>query len=211
MGDSGEIRANAGESGEKAIQVGKPDTDGEKPRKICGAKRKGGKGVCQTHKGLGENGRCRMHGGTTPRGIASPNFKHGRWSQYLPTGIAGKYQEAAADQALMHIRQDVALVDAMLTSYTETLKTKKAVTPGQEKRILNLVDTRRRLIESEARRMTALQQTITAAQFMGTMRAIAEAVREFIEPEKLGAFQKRMEAALLPQRGQTDDDGEADS
>jgi hypothetical protein len=122
-----------------------------------------------------------------------------------------RYQEAAADQALMDIRQDIALTDTLLTSYTETLKTKKAVTPTQEKRILGLIDTRRRLIESEARRMTALQQTITAAQFMATMRAIAEAVREFIDPEKLPAFQKRMEAALLPQRGQTDDDGETDS
>lgn len=210
VGDSGRTRENPGESGKNAMAAGKPYEDKEKPKKICGSPKRGG-GICQVSRGLLPNGRCRIHGGTSPRGIASPNFKHGRWSQYLPLGIAGKYQEAAADQSLMQIRQDIALADALLTSYTETLKTKRAVTPGQEKRILNLIDTRRKLIESEARRMTALAQTITAAQFMATMRLIAEAVRRHIEPDKLPAFQKEMEAALLPQKGRTDDDGETDA
>jgi hypothetical protein len=29
------------------------------------------------------NGRCRLRGGKTPNGVASPHFKHGQHSKYL--------------------------------------------------------------------------------------------------------------------------------
>jgi hypothetical protein len=33
------------------------------------------------------NGRCRMHGGKSPAGIASPSWKSGRFSRYMPKGL----------------------------------------------------------------------------------------------------------------------------
>ena len=48
----------------------------------CGAKCRDG-GYC-TQYPVGSNDRCRMHGGSSPRGEDSPQFKHGLFSDYLP-------------------------------------------------------------------------------------------------------------------------------
>ena len=60
------------------------------------------------------NGRCRMHGGATPVGMALPQTKHGRYSKYLPTRLAGRYAEALADRQLLELREEVSLLDARL-------------------------------------------------------------------------------------------------
>lgn len=60
------------------------------------------------------NGRCRMHGGSTPGGLASPHTQHGRYSKYLPARLAERYHEAQADGELLALREDIALVDARL-------------------------------------------------------------------------------------------------
>ena len=60
------------------------------------------------------NGRCRLHGGKTPRGLASPHFKHGRYSTALPDRLLARYAAAAADPDLIVLRHDIALVDALI-------------------------------------------------------------------------------------------------
>jgi hypothetical protein len=47
-----------------------------KPYAICGARNRSGS-PCQARPM--PNGRCRMHGGATPGGVASPHFKQGRY------------------------------------------------------------------------------------------------------------------------------------
>ena len=37
------------------------------------------------------NGRCRMHGGKSLRGVASLPFKHGRYSKQLSDRLAGRF------------------------------------------------------------------------------------------------------------------------
>ena len=69
------------------------------------------------------NGKCRMHGGKVPAGIASPQFKHGRYSKYLPARLVGKYEEAAADPELLALRDDVALLDTRLVTVVSALDT----------------------------------------------------------------------------------------
>jgi hypothetical protein len=39
------------------------------------------------------NGRCRMHGGKSPAGIASPAWKSGRFSRYMPKRLQGYEEE----------------------------------------------------------------------------------------------------------------------
>lgn len=60
------------------------------------------------------NGRCRLHGGKTPSGIASPQYKTGRYSKVMPTRLRPRYEEAQQDGALLELREDVALIDARL-------------------------------------------------------------------------------------------------
>ena len=45
------------------------------------------------------NGRCRMHGGASPRGEQHPRYTHGRYSKYKPLdldGLLAQIREMAA-------------------------------------------------------------------------------------------------------------------
>ncbi len=77
----------------------------------CGAKTRDGD-PCQTPPM--PNGRCRMHGGTSLAGLASPQFKTGRYSKHLPERLLERYQEAQDDTELLALREEIALVDARL-------------------------------------------------------------------------------------------------
>lgn len=77
----------------------------------CGAKTRTG-GTC-TQPAM-QNGRCRMHGGKHPKGIASPHYKTGKYSRYLPARMTARYEEAVSDPALLELRGDIALTDARL-------------------------------------------------------------------------------------------------
>ncbi len=58
--------------------------------------------------------RCRLHGGMTPRGIASSSFKEGYFSQAMPGALRGKFLRAQADPDLLSLARRVALLDARL-------------------------------------------------------------------------------------------------
>src|SRR5688572_15172438 len=80
--------------------------------KRCGAKTRSGAQCAQPAM---PNGRCRLHGGKTPRGIASANFKHGRYSSALPDRLVGRYLQAVSDPELIALHHDIALVDAFIS------------------------------------------------------------------------------------------------
>jgi hypothetical protein len=80
--------------------------------RICGAKTKSGK-PCQ-RKPM-PNGRCHKHGGPTPKGIASPNWKHGRFSKYLPQQLGEIAYNAAHDPELFNMREIIGAYEARLT------------------------------------------------------------------------------------------------
>lgn len=99
------------------MTAGEPMTD----KKICGAKTSSG-GECQSTI-LCRNGRCRVHGGATPRGVASPHFKHGRYSKSLPAQLGARYLEAQRDPGLHELRDEIALTDARITELLGRLGT----------------------------------------------------------------------------------------
>lgn len=81
----------------------------------CGAKKKGG-GTC-SQKPL-QNGRCHYHGGKTPSGIASPQFKTGLHSKYLtaiPSRLSSDYQDIRHREDLLELSDEVALIDTRAT------------------------------------------------------------------------------------------------
>lgn len=60
------------------------------------------------------NGRCRLHGGKSLKGIASPLITEGRYSKYLPTRMHERYNEARTDSELLALREEIALLDGRL-------------------------------------------------------------------------------------------------
>ena len=185
----------------KAVKGGRCQDHQGSPR-CCAAQKKGangdgGVGYC-TQTALGVGGRCRLHGGLSPVGPSSPHYKDGRWSKHLPGGTVDRFNEANADKELQTIRRHLALADAMITGIMEKLKQGKNPTQAQSKEMREWMDTFRRLGDSEARRMTALQQNVTLAQFLGVMRVVADLIREFVtDPDQRRQAQQRLQKLLL--------------
>lgn len=188
----------------------------------CGAKTRTGQ-PCKTP--AMPNGRCRMHGGKHPGGIAAARFKDGRHSKYLPARLSGRYAEAMADSALLELRAEVALVDARLGDLLTRVDTGESgalwTSLGQARReliaakqagalieqtkwinaILDLIarghadyaawseigqvlEQRRRLVESERKRQIEMQQTITAEKAMLLIGAILGVIRDNVTDRK---------------------------
>lgn len=57
---------------------------------------------------------CHIHGGKTPGGVESPNFKHGAYSRYIPKGIRGDYEAALNNPQSLSLRDDIATVDGRI-------------------------------------------------------------------------------------------------
>src|SRR5215216_1127613 len=61
-----------------------------------------------------KNGRCRMHGGLTPRGTDLPQFEHGRYSKSLPDRLVERYETALADTERHDLADEIALAEMKL-------------------------------------------------------------------------------------------------
>lgn len=64
---------------------------------------------------------CEIHGGKTPKGAASPQFKDGRYSKHLPNDLRALYEEAKNDPDLLSVRQDIQLIDTLLAANIKKL------------------------------------------------------------------------------------------
>lgn len=89
----------------------------------CGAKRRNGE-PCKSP--AMANGRCRIHGGKTPKGLGLPQTTHARYSKYLPEKLLSAYQDATSDPELLSLRQDIHLIDALLLSNFQYLDTEES-------------------------------------------------------------------------------------
>lgn len=67
--------------------------------------------------------KCYMHGGATPRGIASATFKTGRYSKYLPKGLLDIHEQVTNDPDLLSVRQEINLIDALIAAKLPILET----------------------------------------------------------------------------------------
>lgn len=78
---------------------------------LCGAKTRKGEPCRQRSM---PNGRCRMHGGASLSGLASPQWKTGRYSKVLPTRLLDRYHEGLNDRDLLALTDEIAVVNARL-------------------------------------------------------------------------------------------------
>ncbi|MCW5936743.1 MAG: hypothetical protein KIT11_05495 [Fimbriimonadaceae bacterium] len=93
---------------------------------VCGAERKDGRRCLSIQ--CFPNGRCRMHKGKAAAGAAHPNFKHGRRSKFMPAPLAEIVEEALADDTLLGLEEDVALIDGLISQELQALA---AETPAE--------------------------------------------------------------------------------
>lgn len=83
-----------------------------KGRRICGAKTRAG-APCHRFPIKGAK-RCKKHGGTQPVGVASPNYKHGRYSQAMPKRLNDTYERVRADKDFLNLSEQFYLLETRL-------------------------------------------------------------------------------------------------
>src|SRR5829696_4418902 len=93
-------------------------------RRVCGARKRNGQ-RCQGPPMA--NGRCRLHGGATPVGVAAARFRHGRYSKVLPAELGVQYATARADPELLALHDEIALVDTRTATLLDPQATPPAV------------------------------------------------------------------------------------
>jgi hypothetical protein len=126
-------------------------------------------------------------------------MKHGLRSAYLPSGILERYETALADPELLKIKHDVATVEGMLGEVTSALHDHRPIGVRQEKRILSLLEARRRLIEAEARRLKDLGQMLSLATYLLQMTVVGNIIRKHLgdKPDLLDAVHADLVKHLL--------------
>lgn len=88
----------------------------------CKAKSKRSGEQCRRKAMIGKTV-CYMHGGNSLGGIASPTFKTGRYSRYIPAQLADRYQEAQNDSDLLSLNDDVALIRSFTLKHLADMST----------------------------------------------------------------------------------------
>lgn len=153
-------------------------TDNPMQARLCGAKTRGG-GTCKNH--AMQNGRCRMHGGKTPKGVNLPHFKHGRYSTYLPNGLKAAYLEAVKDAEFTQQRDSIALIDAMINTILPGVLAENK-TPDIEtiEQIRQLLDTRRKHVESIEKIQLMGERAVSIEKVMVLMSHILATIQKVV-------------------------------
>ena len=161
--------------------------------------------------------KCRLHGGKSLVGQASPHYKTGRYSKHLPAQLAARYEEARANPRLLSLADDIAVAEARLAALLEQVTTGESASawaqmqttmaefraahasgdPGAMQRhfmtmgrlvergsagagaweeIRKVWETRGKLIQTEAKTLTAMHQIVTVQQVMLMLGAATDAV-----------------------------------
>ena len=98
-------------------------TDAEKKHmrstlNICGAKTQKQLPCCRSPM---QNGRCYKHGGATPHGMASANYRGKGFSKYIPKNLVGRYEEFLGDTNLVSLRDEIAITKVRSTDLLQQL------------------------------------------------------------------------------------------
>ena len=86
----------------------------------CGAKARTTGKPCRRW-ALKNRTRCRLHGGKSPRGPDSATWKHGFYSEALPSAVRSLSERAKRDPELRDMRGGIALVDVRMHDLCGTL------------------------------------------------------------------------------------------
>ena len=189
----------------------------------CRAKSKRSGERCRRHAMKGKPV-CHMHGGKTPTGIDSVNFKTGRYSRYIPERLLERYEEALNDEEITRLDSEIALIDTKLQDLLNRLEVdgegphawqevttahqilRAALTQaepdavairsavfrmdraiehgGDEARawstIIVLIEQRRKLVDTERRRLADEDQAVSIDKLMLMMAAVVDIVRRHV-------------------------------
>jgi hypothetical protein len=131
------------------------------------------------------NGKCYKHGGATPSGPASVHFKHGRYSSLLKDikGLGAHYERALSDPDLLNLADNIAMIDARIGGLLEKVKTggPRASIDGMWPQLENLIEQRRKLVDTESRRLKDLHAMVSVDRVMLIVSYLADSVKKHVK------------------------------
>jgi hypothetical protein len=140
-------------------------------RQFCGAKTRTG-GTCKHPPTAGKT-RCRLHGGLTPVGAASPHWKHGRHSRYAKlfgAELGAMYRTIREDEDALSVGPEVGVIQLRIEQAVARLQCRDSSALWRElSEAMTDLDAARRSGNSEA-----LASPLTRIQGLITEGATAE-------------------------------------
>jgi hypothetical protein len=147
-------------------------------KRTCGAKTD--RGPCKKPPMKGRT-RCDRHGGKSLAGAASPTFKHGRYSKHLPTNLIPSFQAALEDPDLLSLRSEIALTQCRIDQVIESAQGHAARLDWEA--LLTLMEGKRRLHESEAKRLQLMNQYVESERVVSLLSSFALHIKSLVENE----------------------------
>jgi hypothetical protein len=158
----------------------------------CGAKTRAG-GTCKRWPLHGRK-RCRLHGGLTPRGPDSANWKTGLHSKHVPANLQGLLEDAARDPHLADTRPDLVRVTALLLHWLKN--SGDSLTPDAVRSFLDLTDARLRVLTFQDRLRRQADDTLTVAQFHRLAMVMIDSVRSHAGEDAARLVRRDIDVAL---------------
>lgn len=84
--------------------------------KICGAKKRDGT-PCES-KPM-PNGRCRLHGGKSLKGVNHPSTQTGKYSKYIPENLLNRHEEFLKSKDIMTLSDEIAVIESRIAQLLE--------------------------------------------------------------------------------------------
>lgn len=165
-------------------------------KRICGAKLRGKDKTCQ--KSPMANGRCRLHGGATPSGPDSANYKHGRYAEAFKGQLAIKFRQANVDDKPLDNLPELAVQRSVLEQYIEIVSGKKKMAVTDAERLS-------RLSQDVVRTATMIAKTrndnaLTAVEIQFLQAGILRLLEKYVtDPDQRRNFVTELRG-LIPQR-----------
>lgn len=175
----------------------------------CGAKSKSTGQPCKLKAGYGTDhlgtGRCKFHGGKTPRGPDSPHFKHGRYASAFKGQFKEHFEAAMADGQPLDLLPELAAQRAMMTRYVEAVTAKKRVSLQNLLTVVNIAET---IAKTAVRIVDARNKTaLTNAEINFVLGGMKQVLEKYVpDPDQRRAFINDIRR-FLP--GWSDADGQA--
>lgn len=75
------------------------------------------------------NGKCHLHGGKALKGAASPSYKHGRYSKYMPRNLHSMYLEFREDAQRLSLVDEIDMTRARIGELLSQLSSEMQDSP----------------------------------------------------------------------------------
>jgi hypothetical protein len=157
---------------------GQPETPGRKCRgRQCAARSKRTGLRCLAPAVTG-SACCRLHGGRTPRGLASPHTKSGLYSKAMPRGLKERYEHILRTEDLGSLDDDIAAVTGELM---ELLGEERPDLKG----LLDLWSIKTTMVRTKNDAESVSRKYMNKDEVWFLIRAILEAVRRNVVDQEI--------------------------